>query len=355
MSAVYFLIPGLRLPNDKLAEMVDTIDFSTLLSLGEGAEEVLEQTLIKHPLLSGATHLVWLWQVICKSSGIPETAAFEWEADGGPTMSTQTWRLWSTHEIEDNGQIVTATPKRDLNGEERDSLHDQVLACVRQFGFQLQQWEGRWYLTRKDDWNVAVRPWYAQNHQPLTPNAYDGVGIEDFIQLRQQLAHILKESSVNQKRRDKGEDTIDGFWPDGGSRRHLFKASTLRGVMSNDSFVWGWAQNAGLLNFRTTPVKNEWPDCPEGDLLAVLDGLYDAYRAQDWERWKSELPGVLNQLEHLTKLAQKRRCQKLVIVASGALDTHTVSVDLGVTKGLLARFKKKKPLDLNTLLSEQAS
>ena len=104
MSSVYFLIPGLRLPISQLTKIVDTTDFSILRDLGNGASEVIEQTLVKHPLLSGATHLVWLWQVICKSSGIPETAAFEWEADGGPSMSTQTWRLWSTHNELKEGQ-----------------------------------------------------------------------------------------------------------------------------------------------------------------------------------------------------------------------------------------------------------
>ena len=123
--------------------------------------------------------------------------------------------------------------------------------------------------------------------------------------------------------------------------------------MSNDSFVWGWAQNAGLLNFRTTAVKDDWPECPEGDLLAVLDNLYEPYRAQDWSLWKQRLPLVLEQLQHLTQLAQKRRCQKMVVVASGANDTRTFSVELSMTKSLLARFKKKTPLNLEGLLSEE--
>lgn len=355
MNSAYFLIPGLRLPADVLKSGSIEADFSLLAQLTEGAEEIVSQQLVRDPVLDGAAHIVWLWQVIGKKTTMPETAAFEWEADGGPAMGAQTWRLHSVHEELCGGKTILRSPKEELNAEERDLLHDEVLACVREFGFQLQQWADRWYLTRNKDWALVVRPWCAQQYQPFTDDNLEGPAAEEFKALAQALRAILKKSEINTRRVEKGLETIDGFWPDGGSRRHLLKPSTLRAVMANDAYVWGWAQNAGLLNFRTTPVKADWPEAPEGDLLAVIDGLYDSYRRKDWKDWSARLPEVLTAVTHLADLAHKRRASRTVIVACGACDTHTVVIDKSAgPKGLFARFKKKKMLDIAAFLSEAA-
>ena len=352
MNSAYFLIPGLRLPQEVLKEPSLGADFSSLLQLGEGAEEVIEQELVRETVLDGAAHIAWLWQVIAKRSGMPETAAFEWEADGGPAMGAETWRLHTVHDAIINGQTILRSPKEELSAEERDELHDEVLACVRQFGFQLQQWADRWYLTRNQDWNLVVRPWCAQKYRPFSTDSLSGADKQAFIALDEKLRAILKKSDMNAKRLAQGMETIDGFWPDGGSRRHLLKPSTIRAVMANDSYVWGWAQNAGLLNFRTTAIKDNWPEAPEGDLLAVVDGLYESYRQKDWNTWAQKLPDVIKTVTHLADLAHARRATRLVLVASGARDTHTVVIDKNATKSLFARFKKKKTLNLENFLGE---
>lgn len=352
MNSAYFLIPGLRLPKEVLKEPSLGADFSSLLQLGEGAEEVIEQELVHEAVLDGAAHIAWLWQVIAKRGGMPETAAFEWEADGGPAMGAETWRLHTVHDAIINGQTILRSPKEELSAEERDMLHDEVLACVRQFGFQLQQWADRWYLTRNQDWNLVVRPWCAQKYRPFSTDSLSGADKQAFIALDEKLRAILKKSDMNAKRLAQGMETIDGFWPDGGSRRHLLKPSTIRAVMANDSYVWGWAQNAGLLNFRTTAIKDNWPEAPEGDLLAVVDGLYESYRQKDWNTWAQKLPDVIKTVTHLADLAHARRATRLVLVASGARDTHTVVIDKNATKSLFARFKKKKTLNLENFLGE---
>ena len=356
MYCAYFLVPGLRLPEGVFEQIAQKTDFSGLSKLAEGAEDILEQTLVDSPVLSGATHLVWLWQVIGKSRGMPETAAFEWEADGGPAMGAETWRLHSVHDEIKDGETILRSPVQELSEPERDALHDDVLAIAREFGFQLQQWADRWYLTRNKDWQVAVRPWCAQKYRPFSENSIEGTEADQFKAMDQKLRALLKESGVNAQRKAEGLETIDAFWPDGGSRRHLLKPSTLRAVMGNDAFVWGWAQNAGLLNFRTTALKNDWPEAPEGDLLAVADGLWESYRKKDWEAWSKKLPQVMQTIAHLAELARARRANRLVLVASGETDTHTVVVnEAGGAKGLFARFKKKKPLNLEAYLNEAAS
>lgn len=356
MYCAYFLVPGLRLPEGVFEQIAQKTDFSGLSKLAEGAEDILEQTLVDSPVLRGATHLVWLWQVIGKSRGMPETAAFEWEADGGPAMGAETWRLHSVHDDIKDGETILRSPAQELTEFERDALHDEVLAIAREFGFQLQQWADRWYLTRNKDWQVAVRPWCAQKYSPFGEDSIEGNEADQFKAMDQKLRALLKESSVNAQRKAAGLETIDAFWPDGGSRRHLLKPSTLRAVMANDAFIWGWAQNAGLLNFRTTALKNDWPEAPEGDLLAVADGLWESYRKKDWEAWSKELPQVMQTIAHLAELARARRANRLVLVASGETDTHTVVVnEAGGAKGLFARFKKKKPLNLQAYLNEAAS
>ena len=352
MNSVYFLIPGLRLPPQVLPQPALQEALAPLLTLTEGAGEVISQELVHDDVLDGAAHLVWLWQVIAKRSGMPETAAFEWEADGGPAMGAQTWRLHTVHKDNQNGSVIFRSPIEELTAEERDSLHDEILACVRNYGFQLQQWADRWYLTRNKDWELFVRPWCAQEFHPFTEASLQGPEAESFKSLDQKLRAILKKSDVNAKRLAQGLETIDGFWPDGGSRRHLLKPSTIRAVMANDSYVWGWAQNAGLLNFRTTALKDNWPEAPEGDLLAVVDGLYESYRQKDWSTWAQKLPDVIKTVTHLADLAHARRATRLVLVASGARDTHTVVIDKNATKSLFARFKKKKTLNLENFLGE---
>ena len=351
MNTVYFLIPGLRLPQTICAEIIARTDCTKLLESCGSAEEIMSQQLVHDSVWDGAAHQIWLWRVISKQTTDPETAAFEWEADGGPSMGAQTWRLWSFHQRDDK---TVKSPEPVLTQDERIELHDELVRCVRRFGFELQQWEGRWYLTRKTDWAVTVKPWCAQKFHPITEHSVTGDAREDFFALQQALRDFMADSSINVSRRSRGQETVDGFWPDGGSRRHLLKASTLRAVMCNDSAVLGWAQNAGLLNFRTIPVADDWPKAPEGDLLCVIDDLYESYRQADWQTWSTQLPEVARRICVLSTSARKRRCTRIVIVACGAVDTHTISFEAGGTaKGFLARFKKKKTLDLNDFLTER--
>ena len=110
MNSVYFLVPGLRVPKNAWDDAIQGADFSALATLFEGAEPVLEQRLVQTPVLAGATHLLWLWEVLSKTKSMPEMAAFEWEADGGPAMGTETWRLWSVHLKETPAGLLTEAP-----------------------------------------------------------------------------------------------------------------------------------------------------------------------------------------------------------------------------------------------------
>ena len=80
MSAVYFLIPGARLPKAVIPSVSPTLDRRVFDELTRGADPVQVQQLVQRPILEGAVHLVWLQQVIGKLGGMPQTAAFEWEA-----------------------------------------------------------------------------------------------------------------------------------------------------------------------------------------------------------------------------------------------------------------------------------
>ena len=356
MNSVYFLVPGLRVPENVWDEAIQGADFLALATLFEGAEPVLEQRLVQTPVLAGATHLLWLWEVLSKTKSMPEMAAFEWEADGGPAMGTETWRLWSVHLKETPAGLLTEAPQEELTSTERDQLHDDILAAARRHGFQLQQWADRWYLTRKDDWAINVRPWCAQNHRVYSENAIEGEKTERFHALINDFRSVLQSHPVNVARRSLGQETVDTFWPDGGSRRHLLKTSTLRAVMSDHSYVWGWAQNAGLLNFRTVPVADHWPEAPEGDLVVELDDLYESYRTGEWNQWREKLPALFERMAALAQEAKKRRCSRLVLVATGEVDSHTVIAQSETgAKGFLSKFKKKKPLDVQPLLKETVS
>ena len=230
------------------------------------------------------------------------------------------------------------------------------MAAARRHGFQLQQWADRWYLTRKDDWAINVRPWCAQNHRVYSENAIEGEKTERFHALINDFRSVLQSHPVNVARGSLGQETVDTFWPDGGSRRHLLKTSTLRAVMSDHSYVWGWAQNAGLLNFRTVPVADHWPEAPEGDLVVELDDLYESYRTGEWNQWREKLPALFERMAALAQEAKKRRCSRLVLVATGEVDSHTVIAQSETgAKGFLSKFKKKKPLDVQPLLKETVS
>ena len=112
-------------------------------------------------------------------------------------MGAETWRLHTVHDAIINDQTILRSPKEELSAEERDELHDEVLACVRQFGFQLQQWADRWYLTRNQDWNLVVRPWCAQKYRPFSTDSLSGADEQAFIALDEKLAVAFVPISVS--------------------------------------------------------------------------------------------------------------------------------------------------------------
>ncbi|MBR5458114.1 MAG: hypothetical protein IKV42_00455, partial [Burkholderiaceae bacterium] len=72
MSAVYFLIPGARLPKAVIPSVTSTLDRRVFDELTRGADPVQVQQLVQRPILEGAVHLVWLQQVIGKLGGMPQ-------------------------------------------------------------------------------------------------------------------------------------------------------------------------------------------------------------------------------------------------------------------------------------------
>lgn len=345
MNVCYILVPGMRLPPDVLSEEGFLRPYE--LSLGKFDGKIYEEQLVDTPLLDGGADLSWLMHFFHISGPVPPTGAYEWCADGGPDMNSEIWRL---HEFHNKDGVLYET--EPFSEQERDLLYRKMAAAAENFGFHLQQWGNRWYLSRFKDWGVQTRPWRLQRGRKFDENAYTDNAEGSFRKFLDCVEHLLRDSPVSKSRASAGFQRVDGLYPDGGSRRRLIKKNDVRAVLADAGYIRGWAQNAGLLSHRTVKLRGSWPEAPEGSLLAVVDTLYESYRNKDWERWRSLLPEVLSQAGGLAATAKKRRAGTLMLVASGRVTARVAQFSLN-RPFLFSGNLTTKDFPLERLLKEE--
>ena len=154
MTQVYFLIPGLLLPEAARpflsAETLAVAERITRAAAGDAVTQVLTAG-----PAAASVHLAWLWRVLTRKPLPFASAPYAWLMDQGPELSGEIWRMHFAH---DDGTALTDLDGRITN-DAAESLAQLLRAPLDQAGFVLQRWDQTFYLTRKTDWGVEAAAW----------------------------------------------------------------------------------------------------------------------------------------------------------------------------------------------------
>ncbi|MDO4937440.1 MAG: hypothetical protein Q4E62_05950 [Sutterellaceae bacterium] len=349
MTQAYFLVPGLLLDESVHSAISEkSLALASELSSSLTGDPLMQE--LGTGVFSRSGHLCWLWSVLMKRTLPPQTAAYAWPVDQGPQLcSNDVFRLYPVNKSED-GVITSVT----LTEEVVEIFYKLITPVFDTLGFKLQRWDKVFYLTRKDNWGVALRPFEALvGHARDLALDIEGLA-EDAMQKEAQRLAAVKvfetvESVLNQAKIEVGGTSVNALWIDGASRyANVYPPTTIRSVLTDDAAVFGWGLAAGILNHRLgkTTGALDWPsDAPSGERIAVIDNLYEAWLARDWNRWQEKLPDVVEQIKLLSESARKKGCDQVLIVACGNATTVSIPKKLTHPKSLLARFSANKKLD----------
>lgn len=344
MTQALFLVPGLLLDPRVRPE----IDAATLARAAELSKQLADDALFQafdSSAFSRSVHLMWLWSVLMRRPGLPQTAPYAWAVDQGPQMTANTvWRLHAAH-LADNGVIKPV----NLTDAANESLASVLTAPLSQAGFLLQRWDTELYLTAKTKPQVAARPFEALagfrrnldtdieglDDDPASAGAARVAFARQLLELEKVLAGagIVSDGQP-----------VNALWIDGaGTFANVYPPTKIRSVLTDDAAVTGWALAAGILNHRLGAAAGatEWPaDAPDGDRIAVIGDLYGPWLARDWRGWSEKLPAVIEQIRTLGEAARKKGCESSLVVACGTGATVTLAKKLSHPKSLLARLAR---------------
>ena len=341
MSQAYFLFPGLLLPEEARAHLTtETLSAAERFS-GAVKGDVVRQTLTAGPL-AGSVHLAWVWQVVTRRPLPFSSAPFAWLIDDGPDLTSEIWSL--TCFTEENGRPTDIT----LTDDTVEDLSVLLRRPLEERGFTLQRWDKTFYLTRQTGWGVVAPEWPVI-HAGLVP--YDCLAPlpeADASVLAEALddLHTLNRLLADARLTDAAGHPVTGLAITGGGCQQRFNPPTkIRSVLADTPFIRSWAQESGILNHRTGRVTGAsvWPeDAPAGDVIAVIDVLYEPWLNRDWAEWSRRLPDALAAFETLAAASKKKNCTTALIVACGMTDTVTLTTSTAPAAGLLARLTQKR-------------
>ena len=163
--------------------------------------------------------------------------------------------------------------------------------------------------------------------------------------LLREVRAILADHPVNAARRAAGRHAVDALWISGGGHEELFFPPTLiRSVASDDAAVRGWANAAGILIERIGRDTGRWPEAPHGDVVAVIEDLYPAWLARDWEAWARALPEVARKAASYREDAKRFEADDVLLVAFGETGAATLApAEAGLMERLFRRKSSVEP------------
>lgn len=325
MTQVYFLIPGLLLPEAARpflsAETLAVAERITRAAAGDAVTQVLTAG-----PAAASVHLAWLWRVLTRKPLPFASAPYAWLMDQGPELSGEIWRMHFAH---DDGTALTDLDGRITN-DAVESLAQLLRAPLDQAGFVLQRWDQTFYLTRKTDWGVEAAAWPVLRAGVINRDcalAARSDAAPDALPKAQETVRTINSLLAGARITTDGTQ-VNFTWIDGGGHGGRFYPPTkIRSVLTDDPAVLGWAQEAGILNHRTGKAKDAetWPgDAPPGECIAVLEDLYEPWLTRDWKTWSEKLPALVTHIETLAAASRIKNCEQALVVACGM--THTVSV-----------------------------
>lgn len=354
MTQTFLLIPGARLPADVADDVTSRLtetERAALQLFGEGAGRAVEQTLDTGGYRR-APHLVWLWRVITRRQTAPHEAPWRWLALGGREQAPEFWSV-SPLTFRD-GRVAAETPV--LSDREFMALTCAVEPLFMKAGFRLQIWDNNWFATRREDWALTAAP-----RQGITglsaeaPFPIEGGAADEARALYRALCTVLETHPVNEERVRAGKPRIDALWISGGGHEELFFPPTLiRSVACSDAAVRGWANASGILIERIGANTGDWPEAPAGDVIAVIDELYEAWCLGDWDRWRASLPAAAEKVRSYRKNAGRFQTDMTLTVLFGEAGSVTLAPE---EKSLMKRLfgSRDAGLPFGSWLADQAA
>ena len=347
-TQAYLLVPGLIVP-ETARDFVPAQALECVKPLSENlAGDALKQE-IGEGVFSRSAHLSWLWSVLMRQNAPAQCAAYAWPVKQGPQLfSNDVFELHFAHA--DDAGVLHAVTLTDAQIEAVSLAATPVLA---QSGFTLQRWDADFFLTRKTPWEVVARPFEAMAgfvrdfSRDLEPNPIVGAEPDACVRARAFVEDL--ESTVSALGlADAGGRAVNAAWICAGGRyANVYPPTKIRSVLADDATVIGWALAAGILNHRMGPAAGvtEWPsDAPNGECIAVVDTLYEAWLSRDWTRWAQKLPETVEQIRALSLAARRKGCDQALVVGFGNAVSVSIPQKLTNPRSLLARFSGVRSL-----------
>ena len=161
MPACIFLLPNsLPSPNEIKALGKDAYP-PILRNFLDGFGEPRVATIFENPALSGFASIQWVWMLLTQRENLAPTAPYLWKGLGGPKVHQEFWALNGYRK--ENGVLKSAGDIFDID--EECDLRDLLNPVARQFDFEVQVLDGRFFLARKKAWQVLIAPWLAQENK----------------------------------------------------------------------------------------------------------------------------------------------------------------------------------------------
>lgn len=312
MSKAFILIAGARLPQDVWSTLRPTLSDQHLQALSTLVAPAKDQALqdlgpVSH---QRATHRVWLWRVLTQRTGTPHEAPWLWLSLGGRQLSQEMWVL-SLLPLNDNKEVESLAPSLDDGRFFEISSHIDPL--LRAAGWQLQLWDNNWFLTRRNDFDAVSTPASALVGKRPSREDLFGRQADELWGLLEALNGALPPEISSSYT----------FWIWGGGKEELFFPPTkVRALAANDPISLGWANASGILTQYLTSTEKGWPlDTPPGDVIALIDTLYEPWLRHDWTTWLSRLPQVAEQVAAFRQQAQMREDTDILTVCFGVGNT----------------------------------
>lgn len=345
MTQVYFLVPGLILPDEAKAHVSDeTLACLTKLSSDLSAQALMQP--MGEGVFSRSVHLEWLWNVLMRGHGPAQTAAFAWPLEQGPQLfSNDVLRLDAGH-LTETGTLESVT----LSDEVIEAISSALTPILLAAGYTLQRWDKTLYVTTKETCVVYARPFEAMlgHRRDLAADLACAPGQTERLQAHIALLERLEKTLASLTLYD-GARCVNALWLSGASRYfNVYPPTKIRSVLADDKTVLGWALAAGILNHRMGPAAGvtDWPkDAPNGACIALLEDLYAPWLAGDWALWSARVPALVEQLTALSASARRKGCDEALIVGCGQALTVTLPCrNKPAAMNLLARLAGGKKL-----------
>ena len=336
MPACIFLLPNsLPSPNEIKALGKDAYP-PVLRNFLEGFGEPKVATIFENPALSGFASMQWVWMLLTQRENLAPSAPYLWKGLGGPKVHQEFWALNGYRK--ENGVLKSAGDVFDID--EECDLRDLLNQIARQFNFEVQVLDGRFFLARKKAWQVLITPWLAQEDKPAAQPA--GPEAAEWTEITRVIEESLAKSVFNEYRAKAGRPPVEGFWINGGAfEEQLLPYTQIRCALTSDPTIRGISEAAGIARAYIKSSTAVWPDCPEGDRLCILDDFNDPSVKTDPARWSAAWIRAVKRMEHLTATAKGFEKYHPRLVASDGLRVSVIE-KLQEQKSSFAFWKSPK-------------